>query len=264
MVPGKMVPRKMVPRKMVPGKMVPGKNGPRKIGPRKNLLKKLFSVKRMLGNLNDFFIFINWFHYVPNCRTLKESRKICCRVLGFHRLITSEHFTHTPWHSTLTPRFLVSDFSFVSEFCVCCRVLGFHRLITSEHFTHTPWCSTPTRRLFVSEFPGDHFSRGPFFLGTIFPRTIFPGDHFSGDYFSRDHFPGIHQWCYYSWCQYKNSGGGQNLKRPNVERPIFRKFETSNIEITKFSNLFLIFTSIWIVRTLKIYDYLPNWKFLEF
>ena len=29
------------------------------------------------------------------------------------------------------------------------------------------------------------------------------------------------------------SGGGQNLERPNVERPIFRKFETSNIEITK-------------------------------
>ena len=29
------------------------------------------------------------------------------------------------------------------------------------------------------------------------------------------------------------SGGGQNLGRPNVERPIFRKFETSNIEITK-------------------------------
>ena len=28
-------------------------------------------------------------------------------------------------------------------------------------------------------------------------------------------------------------GGGQNLERPNVERPIFRKFETLNIEITK-------------------------------
>ena len=28
-------------------------------------------------------------------------------------------------------------------------------------------------------------------------------------------------------------GGGQNLERPNVERPIFPKFETSNIEITK-------------------------------
>ena len=28
-------------------------------------------------------------------------------------------------------------------------------------------------------------------------------------------------------------GGGQNLERSNVERPIFRKFETSNIEKTK-------------------------------
>ena len=31
----------------------------------------------------------------------------------------------------------------------------------------------------------------------------------------------------------KISGGGQNLERPNVEWPIFRKFETSNIKITK-------------------------------
>ena len=28
-------------------------------------------------------------------------------------------------------------------------------------------------------------------------------------------------------------GGGQNLERANVERSIFRKFETSHIEITK-------------------------------
>ena len=28
-------------------------------------------------------------------------------------------------------------------------------------------------------------------------------------------------------------GGGQHLERPNAEQPIFRKFETSNIEITK-------------------------------
>ena len=35
----------------------------------------------------------------PNCGTLNESRKICCRVLGFHRLITSEHFTHTHTHT---------------------------------------------------------------------------------------------------------------------------------------------------------------------
>ena len=73
-----MVRGKIVPEKMVPGKMAPGKNGPRKIGPRKNgtrkigprkndprknFLQKFFSVKRMLGNLNEFFIFINWFHY---------------------------------------------------------------------------------------------------------------------------------------------------------------------------------------------------------
>ena len=43
-------------------------------------------------------------------------------------------------------------------------------------------------------------------------------------------------------------GGGQNLERPNVEQPIFRKFETSNIEMTKvelfdflFPNVFFIF-----------------------
>ena len=28
-------------------------------------------------------------------------------------------------------------------------------------------------------------------------------------------------------------GGGENFERPNVDRPIFRKFDTSNIEITK-------------------------------
>ena len=67
--PRKMVPRKMVPRrngprkngprkispkKIGPRKIGPRKNSPRKVGPRKNVLQKLFSVKRMLGNLNDF------------------------------------------------------------------------------------------------------------------------------------------------------------------------------------------------------------------
>ena len=60
--------------------------------------------------------------YVTNCRTLKESRKICCRVLGFHRLITSEHSTHTHTHtprcSTFAPRFFVYGFGFVVEFWV--------------------------------------------------------------------------------------------------------------------------------------------------
>ena len=82
-------------------KKFPGKN------PRKNVLKKLFSVKTMLRNLN-FFIFINCFYYThkkmfhvhltilhtPDCTTLKESRKVCCLVLDFHRLITSQHSTH--------------------------------------------------------------------------------------------------------------------------------------------------------------------------
>ena len=60
------------------------------------------------------------------------------------------------------------------------------------------------------------------------------------------------------------AGGDQNLKRPNVEQPIFRKFETSNIKITKVE-LFDFFIFKFISQnTLKIYDNLPNWKFLEF
>ena len=52
----------MVPEKNGRLKNGPRKIGPQKNGPRKNVLQKLFSVKRMLGNLNHFFIFINWFH----------------------------------------------------------------------------------------------------------------------------------------------------------------------------------------------------------
>ena len=59
MVPGKNGLRKSSPQKI----------GPRKIGPRKNFLQKLFSVKNMLGNLNDFFIFINSFHYTHIVRS---------------------------------------------------------------------------------------------------------------------------------------------------------------------------------------------------
>ena len=144
--------KKSVRGKMVPGKMVPKKNGPQKNGPRKNFLQKLFSVKRMLGNLNDFHFYqLIPLHtqknvwrlrhdptYVPNCRTLNESRKICCRVLGFHGLITSEHSTH-PHHDARRPP---HDFSFLSF----------------------PGTIFPG-----GHFSGDHFSRGPFF-----------GDHFSG------------------------------------------------------------------------------------
>ena len=44
MVPGKKIAGKMVPEKLVPGKLVFGKN----------VVQKLFSIKRMLVNLNDF------------------------------------------------------------------------------------------------------------------------------------------------------------------------------------------------------------------
>ena len=74
---------------MVPGKMIPAENGPRKIGPRKNgprknILQKLFSVKTRLGNLNEFFIFINWFHY-----THKKMFDVYITILHMHE--TVEH-----------------------------------------------------------------------------------------------------------------------------------------------------------------------------
>ena len=77
----KKSPEKWFPEKTIPWKMVPGK-----------MSSNLFFVKRLLGNLNDFFIFTDWFHYThanmfdfhltirhaPNRRIIKESRKFCC------------------------------------------------------------------------------------------------------------------------------------------------------------------------------------------
>ena len=113
------------------GKMVPEKNGPRekwwseKWSP-ENWSPEKFPSKIILRQKNarkfkQLFRFYQLMPlhtqknvwrlrhdptYVLNCRTLKESRKICCRVLGFHKLITSEHSTHTARCSTLT-RFFV-------------------------------------------------------------------------------------------------------------------------------------------------------------
>ena len=143
--------------------MIPGKKNPRK-----NVPQKLLSVKRMLENFNDCFIFIDWFHYTrkkmfdvyftilhaPNFRTPKESRKVRCRVLGFHRLG------------------LCHSFGFGSEFWVSRQVLGLHRFITSQHSTHTHHDArrSPHDFLFLS-FLGLFF-RGPFFPG-IFSRGPF-------------------------------------------------------------------------------------------
>ena len=123
---------------MVAGKMVPEKNGPRKKwspenwSPEKRPSKIIFrqknarNYKRLSFSSTDStthtkrcLTFTSWSYICTKLyRTLKDSGKICSRVLGFHRLITSEHSTHTPRCSTRTPRF------FVSVFRVCFRVLG--------------------------------------------------------------------------------------------------------------------------------------------
>ena len=52
--------------------------------------------------------------------------------------------------------------------------------------------------------------------------------------------------------------GGQNLERPNVERPI-RKFETSNIEITKVK-----FHKLSNLKNLLIFETQQSQKFDHF
>ena len=142
--------------------------------------------------------------HAPNCRKLKESRKISYRVLGFHRLITSQHSTHTPRCSTLTPRFFASEFS-----GTIFPGTNFLKTISpGTNFPGTNFLKTifPGTNLPGTIFPGNNFP-GTIFPGTNFLGTIFPGDHFFGhhfsrdhfsrepffgDYFSRDHFPGDH------------------------------------------------------------------------
>ena len=72
-------------------------------------------------------------------------------------------------------------------------------------------------------------------LSLKIPRSVFfcSGNFsFSALLFHKLLFQGI-KFSVFDTSVNKNLGGGQNLERPNVERPIFRKFETSNIEITK-------------------------------
>ena len=71
----------------------------------------------------------------------------------------------------------------------------------------------------------------------------------------------------YSFLKRKpSSGGGQNLERPNVERTIFRKFETSNIEIKKVESFdFFIFKFIsYIYVCLNCSNTQNIWLFIEF
>ena len=62
-------------------------------------------------------------------------------------------------------------------------------------------------------------------------------------------------------------GGGQNLERRNVERPIFRNFKTANIKITKYE-LFdsFIFEFIFFIlnKLLERFNNFSNCKILIF
>ena len=127
MVPGKNGPwEKWSLRKMVPGKMVHRKNGPRKNCPQEKWFPENWSPWKCPSKIvpcqNNARKFERLFHfyrsiplhtqkdvwrlphdpiYAPNRapKTLKESRKVYCRVLGFHTLITFEHSTHTHTHA---------------------------------------------------------------------------------------------------------------------------------------------------------------------
>ena len=111
----------------------------------------------------EFWVFIDWSYpniphtHTPRCSTLTprffvSEFWVCFRVLGFHRLITSQHFTHTHTRTHTHTHTTMLD-AHPTIFCF--------------------WAS-------LHYFSGDHFSRGPFF-----------GDHFSGDRFSRNQFFGI-------------------------------------------------------------------------
>ena len=116
--------------------------------------------------------------YAPNCRTLKESRKVCCRVLGFHRLIRSQYSTHTPQCSTLTPRFFRGPF-FRGPF--------FRGPFFRGPFSRGPFFRGPFFRELFSKGPffRDFFSKGPFFRDLFF-KGPFSGDFFPGGLFFRD------------------------------------------------------------------------------
>ena len=107
--------------------------------------------------------------YAPNCRTLKESRKDYCRVLGSLRLITSQHSIHTHHDALRSP-----------------PIFRF-------------WVSRGP--IFRGPFSRAPIFRGPFFRGPFFPGTIFLGGHFSGDIFSQGPFfrgPFFWDSCWYS------------------------------------------------------------------
>ena len=66
-----------------------------------------------------------------------------------------------------------------------------------------------------------------------------------------------------------DQGGSQYLEQPNVERPIFRKFEILNIKRTKVFRFFYFRSHFFILDLVKlfehtIYDSLYGSKFMDF
>ena len=121
---------------MVPGKNGPWKNGPRKNDPREKYLVTGYHLTHVKVNFSQGqfscaysaipFERIFYFYrliplYTPRCLTLTPQFcvtefSVCCRVLGFHRLITSQHSSHTSRCLTLTPRFFFRDLGLFASF----------------------------------------------------------------------------------------------------------------------------------------------------
>ena len=118
--PEKWSPENWSPEKWSPENWSPEKC-PSKIVLRQNndgKFKRLFHFYQLIPLLiqKDVWRLRHDPTYALNSRTLRDSKKICCRVLGFHRLITSEHSTHTPRCSTVTPQFFLFWVSLVPIF----------------------------------------------------------------------------------------------------------------------------------------------------
>ena len=112
--------------------------------------------------------------YVQNCRTLKESRKICCRVLSVHRLIASEHSTHTHTHTHHDAQRSPHDFLFP----VLASFPSFVFVVESWVFMDWSHPNIPHTHHDARRPPHDFSFLS--FLGTIFPGGHFPGTIFPG------------------------------------------------------------------------------------
>ena len=163
--------------------------------------------------------------HAPNCRTLKKSRTVCSRVLGFHRLITSQHFTHTPRCSTLNPPFFRGPF--LEDFFFPGTILtgiffpwtffprdnfsrDFLPDVLTERFKLSP--TNPHTQTYPFQFWNGYThtmleAHSTIFPGTILPGTFFLRDHFSSTIFPRIFFAGfmIHIFSKIVSCSYKNS-----------------------------------------------------------